>query len=297
MNGAMGPAGLLGAGTHEVTIEIATLDPDVEIDDGDGRVYVTGKRAGISILAFGGTVATVFLYSAGHEGSEAYSGPVPGGVTFDMGPDAHRRMMGDPVWSRKPMQGVLGAVHVAEAYEVDGMRLHVEYDERHDGVDMYVVTRIARGGIIDDPATFIGMTERKASGRLYEIHHALNADGDEAGTYIKVPRTQIELWCEGGVVMAVHITPADETTMKDATVRVPGRVDFDMSRDRHRETLGQPIDTAETRIVDYEHARRHQSPGSAPAYDVFRLNDVDMYVEYAAGEESTALYILERADA
>ena len=283
------PVSFLGMNRHRAAAIMSQVDPDMDIDDEDAGTYLTSQSRGMSMLAFAGVVTTIFLYAEGQDDCGQYRGAIPGDAAFDMGRDEHRSRLGDPVSFRDAVDDLPSW----DVYEMDGVRLHVEYRQDADTVALYVVTHVPRMAEADDPVSVLGMSENEAGDMLYRGHRDLVAYGDAAENYLQAPGSNMSLWCVEGGVVDVHLVRAG-TDADHPVTAPPGGVEFGMDREEHRKILGRPTDSGERRVVGHVHARSHQCPGEVPAYDMFRLKTADMYVEYDKIEQKPSLYILSR---
>lgn len=272
------PTAFLGMGRHRAVAVMMDIDPDLDIDDEDGRLYLTSRTQGLSLLALGGVVTTVFLFAEGRDGNRRYRGSVPGGTTFDMGRAMHRSRLGQPASSRDAIEDLPSW----DVYEIGDVRLHVEYDRASDMVGLYVVTHVPLADGSDDPVAFLGMTEDAAGETLYRRHRDLSADADEEGTYLHVPGSGMSVRCTNGVVTGVRIVPTASGS-NGPDPHLLGGTCFGMGRREHRTALGVPVRTEEAGAA---------GRAGAPPYDVFVTGDVEMYVEYAPDEREAVLYVL-----
>jgi hypothetical protein len=100
-------------------------DPEVIEDD----VYWQFYGSGVALLTDRDhVIQTVFLYATGHEGYSGYRGPLPLGLSHDLGPGAAAALLGEPAFSAPARQiQYLGHKGPMERYDLPTFSVHLEF--------------------------------------------------------------------------------------------------------------------------------------------------------------------------
>jgi hypothetical protein len=111
------------------SVESEPADEEEEDQEGDGELYLSNLRSGISMLVQQDGVATVFLYTKGIEGARQYSRRLPRGLAFDMDRAAVRGAVGAPSASSDGGFFLGDRILAWDRFDCGGWHLHVEYLE------------------------------------------------------------------------------------------------------------------------------------------------------------------------
>jgi hypothetical protein len=106
--------------------------------------YVSLPEYGLSlVLPDHETIAVIQMHSAGREGFSEFQGAVPGKVAFKMSRTEVRSQMGAPsLHGEKQVIPVLGAKPAWDIYVFDGLRMHIEYSQTAESVQLISLTTV-----------------------------------------------------------------------------------------------------------------------------------------------------------
>lgn len=110
----------------EVTTALASVDPGnrVKVDRDTKELYWVSKKAGVEIQleAEGNCISDIFLYAGGEDGFKRYTGPLPGGITFDMKQEQVKSCFSEPPVSTDPEGDIWdrGDYRIAVCYLPEG---------------------------------------------------------------------------------------------------------------------------------------------------------------------------------
>jgi len=134
---------LVGKSIHE--IKCVDIFHGVEMPNlefiGD-EAYLEFKTLGISMVLFDGeTVSAVQLHGEGHEGYSEFLGEIPSGITFQTSRDRVRDTLGKPLESGDGGRVLLlGFRPPWDAYLINGQRLHFEYKDDSESIQLVTIT-------------------------------------------------------------------------------------------------------------------------------------------------------------
>jgi hypothetical protein len=111
----------------------ANIPPLERIDD---ESYVSIHPLGISlVLADNVSVSTIQLHSEGHENYSGYSGTLPDGISFSMGRERLRALLGEPSRSgEETVLPILGKKPPWDSFHLGRLHVHVEYSPGNNSI-------------------------------------------------------------------------------------------------------------------------------------------------------------------
>jgi hypothetical protein len=113
----------------------ANIPPLERIDD---ESYVSIHPLGISlVLADNVSVSTIQLHSEGHENYSGYFGTLPDGISFSMGRERIRALLGEPSRSgEETVLPILGKKPPWDSFHLGRLHVHVEYSPGNNSIQL-----------------------------------------------------------------------------------------------------------------------------------------------------------------